>query len=224
MSVKEESKVKCEKSSEIDSEEEFFETEDKEVTKEIPVAKEMASENKGFTLQIFDGTHYDKWKYKLKLLLEFKECSEVIENDERPAEITEIEWKKKEIKAKNYIVNSMTNTQLELIISEESAKKMIDKLDEHYLVKSSAVKLLCKRKLLDLKMEESENPTDFYNKFEKLIGELKICWRKCDKRRQVELFFINFARKFIAYSGYCGCITRKRQNSRICEIKIRTGI
>ena len=60
-------------------------------------------------------------------------------------------------------MNSMTNTQLELIISEETAKKMVAKLDENYLVKSSAVKLLCKRRLLDLKMEESENPTDFYN-------------------------------------------------------------
>ena len=65
----------------------------------------------------------------MKLFLEFKECSEVIENDERPTSITEIEAKKKEIKAKNYIVNSMTNTQLELIISEETATKMIDKLN-----------------------------------------------------------------------------------------------
>ena len=114
----------------------------------------MASENKGFTSQVFDGTHYDKWKYKLKLFLEFKECSEFIENDERPTSITEIEWKKKEIKAKICIVNSMSNTQLELIISEETAKKMVAKLDENYLVKSSAVKLLCKRRLHDLKMEE----------------------------------------------------------------------
>ena len=60
MSVKEEPKVKCEKSSETESEEEFFETEDKEVTKEIPVANEISSENKGFTLQVFDGTYYDK--------------------------------------------------------------------------------------------------------------------------------------------------------------------
>ena len=132
----------------------------------------MVPENKGFTLQVFHGTHYDKWKYKLKLFLKFKERSEVIENDERPSAITEIEWKKKEIKAKNYIVNSMTNTHLEFIISEETAKKMIDKLDENYLVKSSAVKLLCKRRLLDLKMEESENPTDFYNDFERLVNEL----------------------------------------------------
>ena len=85
--------VKSEKTSETESEEEFYDIENKEVKKEIPVANEMASENKGFTLQVFDGTHYDKWKYKLKLFLEFKECSEVIENDERSAAIEVVEWK-----------------------------------------------------------------------------------------------------------------------------------
>ena len=150
----------------------------------------MASENKGITLQVFDGTDYGKWKYKLKLFLEFKECNEVIENDERPAAITEVEWKKKEIKAKNYIVISMANTQLELIISEETAKKMVAKLDENYLVKSSAVKLLCRRKLLDLKMEVSENPTDFYNNFEKLVNELKNAGENETKEDKLNYFLL----------------------------------
>ena len=106
-----------------ENEEEFFDTKNREVKKEVPIESKMASENKEFTLQVFDGTHYNKWKYKLKLFLEFKECSEVIENDERLTTIEEDDWKKKEIEAKNYIANSITNTQLELIISEESAKK-----------------------------------------------------------------------------------------------------
>ena len=184
------SNLKSEKTSETESEEEFYDIENKDVKKEIPVESEMASENKGFTLQVFDGTHYDKWKYKLKLFLEFKECSEVIEHDARPSTIEEVEWKKKEIKAKNYIVNSMTNTQLELIISEETAKKMVAKLDENYLVKSSAVKLLCKRKLLDLKMEESENPTDFYNNFEKLVNELKNAGENVTKEDKLNYFLL----------------------------------
>ena len=84
--------------------EEFFEAESREVKKEVKneilVESEKASENKRFTLQVFDGTYYDKWKYKLKLFLEFEECSEVIENDVRPEAIAVVEWKKKEIKAK----------------------------------------------------------------------------------------------------------------------------
>ncbi|KAF2889719.1 hypothetical protein ILUMI_16454, partial [Ignelater luminosus] len=50
---------------------------------------------------------------------------------------------------------------------------MIEKFDEIYLIKNSAMKLLCKRKLLDLKMQENKNPTDFFNKFEKQLNELK---------------------------------------------------
>ena len=66
-----------------ESEEELFDTENREVKEEVPIENKMASENKIFNLQVFDGTHDDKWKYKLKMFLEFKECSEFIENDER---------------------------------------------------------------------------------------------------------------------------------------------
>ena len=70
------------------SENEFLDTEDKEVKivsdkKVVTDTFEMVtSDNKGFTLQVFDGTHYDKWKYKLTLFLEFMECNEMIENEE----------------------------------------------------------------------------------------------------------------------------------------------
>ena len=67
---------------------------------------------------------------------------------------------------------------------------MIDKLDENYLVKSSAVKLLCKRRLLDLKMEESENPTDFYNNFEKLVNELKNAGENVTKEDKLNYFLL----------------------------------
>ncbi|KAF2896317.1 hypothetical protein ILUMI_09856 [Ignelater luminosus] len=126
-------------------------------------------------LQLSDGTNYDKWKFRLNLFLEMKECNEVILYEQKPSTITEDAWKKKEIKAENYIVNTITNTQLKLIISEMSAKKMIKKFDEIYLTKNSAMKLLCKRKLLDLKMQENEDPTDFFDKFEK--QRIKEFWR-----------------------------------------------
>lgn len=133
----------------------------------------MAEKKEELTLQIFDGVNYDKWRFRLKLFLEMKECIDVIKYETRPSTIQEESWNKKETKAKNYIVNSISNTQLELIITEESAKKMVEKLDEIYLVKSSAIKLLCKRKLLEVKMKENENPKEFFNEFERLINQLK---------------------------------------------------
>lgn len=133
----------------------------------------MSESKDEFKLQIFDGKGYDKWRYRLLLFLDMKECVEVILKETRPAEITETHWKRKEIKAKNYLVNSVTNTQLELIISASTARDMVKKLDETYLVKNITMKLLCKRKLLDLKMKDTESPMDFFNDFEKLVNELK---------------------------------------------------
>ena len=83
-------------------------------------------------------------------------------------------------------MNSFTNTQLQLIITEESAKRMI----QNYLIKSSAVKLLCKRKLLNLKMDENENPTDFYNNFEKLVNELNNAGEELTKKDKLNYFLL----------------------------------
>ena len=67
---------------------------------------------------------------------------------------------------------------------------MVAKFDENYLLKSSAVKLLCKRKLLDLKMEESEKPRDFSNNFEKLVNELKNAGENVTKEDKLNYFLL----------------------------------
>ena len=61
MSVKEESKVKCEKTSEIESEEEFFETENKKDNKEVKMQEAKSNE---IRLPIFEGQEYSIWKKK----------------------------------------------------------------------------------------------------------------------------------------------------------------
>lgn len=107
-----------------------------------------------------------------------KECHEVINNYERPEIIPEVSGKRKNQKLRT-IVNSMTNSQLKLIILEISAKSMINKLDETYLVRSCTNKLPIKRKLLYLKFNKNENPMDFFNTLEKQLDELDECWGKC---------------------------------------------
>lgn len=133
----------------------------------------MSDHKEDYFLQVFDGTHYEKWKFRLKVFLEMKNCLEVIEFAKKPENVTDNDWQKMEVRAKNYIVNGVNNTQLEMIISENTARKMILKFDTIYSPKSSTSRLLCKRRLLDLKLKENENPIDFLNLFEKQINELK---------------------------------------------------
>ncbi|CAB3248372.1 unnamed protein product [Arctia plantaginis] len=74
-------------------------------------------------LQIFNGDAYDKWKFRFELYLQMKKCNEVVEGETRLSTITEEAWNTKKIKAKNYILNSVSNTQLELILNEETREK-----------------------------------------------------------------------------------------------------
>ena len=116
-------------------------------------------------------------------------------------------------------MNSMTNTKLELIISEENAKKMIDKLDENYLVKSIAVKLLCKRKLLDLKMEESENPTDFYYNFEKLVHELKNAGENVTQEDKLNYFLLTLLESISHIVDIMNALTEKNKTVEFVKSK-----
>ena len=116
-------------------------------------------------------------------------------------------------------MNSMTNTKLELIISEENAKKMIDKLDENYLVKSIAVKLLCKRKLLDLKMEERENPTDFYYNFEKLVHELKNAGENVTQEDKLNYFLLTLLESISHIVDIMNALTEKNKTVEFVKSK-----
>ena len=114
----------------------------------------------------------------------------------------------------------MTNTQLELIISEETAKKIIDKLDENYLVKSNAVKLLCKRRLLDLKMEESENPTDFYNDFKRLVNELKNAGENVTKEDKLIYFLLTLPESMSHMVDFVDSLTEKDKTVEFVKSKL----
>lgn len=147
-------------------------------------------------LQIFNGSAYDKWKFRLQLFLEMKNCHEVIELETKPETIAEGAWKMKETKAKNYIVNSVSNSQLELIINENTAKGMLKVFDSIYNVKCSASKLLCKRRLLEFKMQENEDPIEFLNKFEALINELITCGEEVTKEDKLNYLLLALPRSY----------------------------
>lgn len=58
---------------------------------------------------------------------------------------------KRKLRETYYIVNSITNTQSQLIILETSARGMIDK--QIYLVKNAAMKLLRERNVVEYFIE-----------------------------------------------------------------------
>ncbi|XP_074032153.1 uncharacterized protein [Leptinotarsa decemlineata] len=137
----------------------------------------MADKKDDISLPVFDGKDWAKWKFRLLLTLETKNCKEVLNNEipegtgSTAASIEQ--WKKSDVKARSIIVQGVSNAQLELIINEKTAADMLKKLNAIYEPSSTALKLLAKRKLLGLKMKQEDDPQDFITVFERHINELK---------------------------------------------------
>uniref|UniRef100_V5H1N5 Retrovirus-related Pol polyprotein n=1 Tax=Anoplophora glabripennis TaxID=217634 RepID=V5H1N5_ANOGL len=109
---------------------------------------------------------YDKWRYKFMLLLEMRNCKDVIDIENRPEKIKEEEWEKKEVRAKNYIANAV---DVDIIMDCKTAKDMINRLDRLYQKKSHSKQIMIEKKLCQLQYDETKSLEDFFATFERLI-------------------------------------------------------
>ena len=72
----------------------------------------------------------------------FKKCDEVIKREK--ATTDKEEWDEKELKAVNHIYSTISNKQLDFEGEEETAYKIMKKLDSMYLKESTALQIVCR--------------------------------------------------------------------------------
>ena len=88
-----------EKLSETESEEEFFDTENKE-----DINEEKMQEVK---ILIFDGQEYSNWKKRILMYLKMKKCEIVVTRAK--TESDKVDWDEKGVQAINYIYSTISN-------------------------------------------------------------------------------------------------------------------
>ena len=124
-------------------------------------------------IPIFSGKNYSRWRYKILLHLQVKECKAVIDQEEPPENTTAAAWSKLDAKARDFIVNLVSDEIFDLIVSEPSAREIIAKLDRLYRSESTANKVQVRKELLELKLRDSEDPDSFFLEFEKRSNDLR---------------------------------------------------
>ncbi|GBP23789.1 Copia protein [Eumeta japonica] len=82
-------------------------------------------------------------------------------------------WDDRDIQATNYIYSAITNRQLEYISELETAYEIIQKFDEMYLKKSTALQIVCRHNLENVKLKNYAEVSLFFDDFEKCVNELK---------------------------------------------------
>ena len=122
-------------------------------------------------IPIFDGQEYSNWKKRILMYLKMKKCDIVVTRAREEAD--KVDWDEKVVQAINYIYSAISNKQMELISDKETAFDIMRKFDSTYLKESTALQILCRNKLENLKLKDFNNSTDFFNEFEKSVNVLK---------------------------------------------------
>ena len=96
-------------------------------------------DRKDVSISVFDGENYSMWKKMIQVFMKLKKCEIVIEREKTETDKAE-EWIQNDLKAINIIYSAISNKQLEFVSEEETAYKIIKKLDSMYLKESTRYK------------------------------------------------------------------------------------
>ena len=123
------------------------------------------------------------WKQRITMFLKYREC-EVVTTRVKTETDSE-DWDKKDPKAINIIYTAITNRPLEYIREEKTAYEIVKKFDEMYLKESTALQVVCRRRLEKIKLENYSDSASFFSDFEKLINELKCAGAQVSEREKL---------------------------------------
>lgn len=122
-------------------------------------------------IPIFDGADYANWKKRILKFFEFKKCKNPATRER--TETDNLEWNQADVKATNFIYSSITNKQLKYIGDLDSTYNIMKKFDEIYLKESTALQILYRNSLENVKLKDFTDVTSFFDEFEKAANELK---------------------------------------------------
>ncbi|CAH2097575.1 unnamed protein product [Euphydryas editha] len=130
----------------------------------------MAVRNE-ISIPLFDGADYSNWKIRILKFLQYRGCLEVVKREKCKSD--DSSWDEKDVQTTNYIYSAISNKQLEYICEEDTSYKILKKFDKMYIKKSTALQIVCRHKLENVKSKNYSELTLFFDDFEKAINELK---------------------------------------------------
>ncbi len=131
---------------------------------------------------------------RLVLLVKKKDWYTALETAKPNAnETKKAQWDKIDTKVQSILVNAVSDKILDETGHETTAKEMLDIFDSVYLQKTM-MRILAKKRLLNLKMNDVEDAEDLFSSFWETNKCCKRCRRDTLTWRKAVIFVVNFAR------------------------------
>jgi len=175
------------------------------------ITKQIEMMDEDFKLRIFDGRDYNIWKKRILLYLKLKKCDEPAIREKLNTD-AEAEWNEKNLKAMNYIYCSISNEQLEFVGDKDTALDILNKFDEIYLKKSTALQICIRNRLDRMKLKDFEESSTFFSEFEKIINELKSA--AVNEREKLD-YMLKTLPDSLSYIG--DLVDTMKESDRTCE-------
>lgn len=127
------------------------------------------------SIESFNGTNFPAWKFRMKCLLAEHDCSANIETKIRNKGGKKFDEKelRKDAKAKNLIVQNVADSHLSLLQNCDCAYEMWKILTDQFEKKGMCGKIMIKKKLMNMKMNNDESVQDYSQRFDTVVSELK---------------------------------------------------
>ncbi|XP_046629993.1 uncharacterized protein LOC124310226 [Neodiprion virginianus] len=148
------------------------------------MAKQVKMED--IMIPIFDGANYSSWKIRIMLLLEYKRCKDpAVSHITNKFKNKEEDWIEMDLKARTIIVSSISDKQLEYVGECKTALEMITRFDKMYTTQSTALQIMCRGKIDDIRLTNYQSIEEFFVEFEKLTNEFKAAGGKIDESEKM---------------------------------------
>ncbi|RWS00085.1 uncharacterized protein B4U79_15835 [Dinothrombium tinctorium] len=131
------------------------------------------NEQKIFTLQKFDGSNFQLWKFQMELFLDGNDLLEVTNGIMKKTEANAATWDSKNRKAKMFIASKLEYNQLQHVINCSTASEMWLKLQVLNQQKSETSVHLLQQQFFDYKMDPNDSIAAHITKVETLSKQLK---------------------------------------------------
>lgn len=119
------------------------------------------------SVPLFDGENFENWKLKIMNILEYKECKDQATRERGDEQ--EAAWKKSDLKARIILQGALSEKQFGYVNKCSTAFEMMQKLEKMYVNKSTALQMIYRKNLDQVKLKNYESVEDFLWSSRKLV-------------------------------------------------------
>ncbi|CAH0731382.1 unnamed protein product, partial [Brenthis ino] len=129
-----------------------------------------------------ESGNFTNWLFRIEIAMDEKGCVDAIR---KKTDLKDADLKKSDAKARNIIVQALSDKHLEYVKESRTAHEMIEHLRNVFERKSTISNLYLRRSLINLKCKTHDSVEEHFNKFDKIIREIELNGTKMTEKDKV---------------------------------------